>query len=160
MTAWLRPHDVDARGYHGRKEVSVGWLPRSSVRRSVQQPIHNPGAFARPPNSKYLIRERRAVRSSSTRAAQNPDGLVRIVGTGRLTDEEIVECISSLRTDPKLEPDMNTLSDMRDIEVDFSTEGVVRMLTVMEGTADRRAAARAAIVVSSDVAFGMGRMVA
>jgi ornithine carbamoyltransferase len=33
------------------------------------------------------------------------------------------------------------------------------MLTVMEDTADRRAAARAAIVVSSDTAFGMGRMV-
>ena len=85
--------------------------------------------------------------------------LVRIVGTGRLTGEEIVQCISALRRDARLEPDMNTLSDMRDIEVAFSTQGVSRMLTVMEETADKRAAAKAAIVVGSDVAFGMGRMV-
>jgi len=85
--------------------------------------------------------------------------LIRIVGTGRLTDEEMVECISSLRTDPKLEPSMNTLSDMRDIEVGFSTEGVERMIAVMKGTAERRAAAKAAIVVSSDAAFGMARIV-
>jgi len=48
--------------------------------------------------------------------------LIRIVGTGRLIDEEMVRCVTSLRADPDLEPGMNTLSDMRDIEVDFSTE--------------------------------------
>jgi hypothetical protein len=86
-------------------------------------------------------------------------GVVRIVGTGRLTDDEMVGCISSLRTDPDLTPEMSTLSDMREIEVDLSTEGVVRMHAVMENTSDSRSAARVAIVVSSDSAFGMGRMV-
>ena len=85
--------------------------------------------------------------------------LVRIVGSGRLTDEEMLQCITSLRSDPDLEPDMNTLSDMRDVQVGFSSEGVSSMVGIMESTADRRSAARAAIVVSSDVAFGMGRMI-
>lgn len=85
--------------------------------------------------------------------------LVRIVGTGRLTDEEMLECISSLRSDPKLDAGMNTLSDMRNIEVSFTSEGVVRMLAIMEDTAGRRSASKAAIVVSSEVALGMARMV-
>jgi len=34
------------------------------------------------------------------------------------------------------------------------------MLAVMESASDRRSGAKAAIVVGSDVAFGMGRMVA
>lgn len=84
--------------------------------------------------------------------------LVRILGTGRVTDEEMLECISSLRSDPKLEAHMNTLSDMRDIEVGFTSDGVAGMLEIMESTADRRSAARAAIVVGSDLAFGMARM--
>ena len=85
--------------------------------------------------------------------------LVRIMGAGRVTDDELVQCIESLRADPKLEPDMNTLSDMREIEVGFTTEGVTRMLDVMDASADRRSTSKAAIVVASDVAFGMGRMV-
>ena len=85
-------------------------------------------------------------------------GVVRIVGTGLLTDEEMVQCVSSLRADPRLEPEMNSLSDMRDIEVGFSRNGIDRMIEVMKASSERRAAAKAAIVVSSDVAFGMGRM--
>ncbi len=86
------------------------------------------------------------------------NSLVRIVGTGLLTDEEMVECIASLRADPELEPDMNTLSDMRDIEVGFTRNGINGMVKVMRDSSERRAAAKAAIVVSSDVAYGMGRM--
>lgn len=70
----------------------------------------------------------------------------------------MVQCIAALRVDPQLEPDMNTLSDMREIEVAFTAQGVSSMVEVMETTADRRSAAKAAIVVSTDVAFGMGRM--
>ena len=84
--------------------------------------------------------------------------LVRITGKGRVTDAEMVQCVSDLRNDPELKPDMHALSDMRAIEVGFTSEGVAGMLAVMDRTADRRSAARAAIVVSSEVAFGMGRM--
>jgi hypothetical protein len=84
--------------------------------------------------------------------------LVRLEGVGLLTDDEMVRCISAMRGDPRLEPDMDTLSDMRDIEVGFTPEGVARIIDAMETTAGRRLSAKAAIVVSSDVAFGMGRM--
>ena len=85
--------------------------------------------------------------------------LVRLVGTGLLTDDEMVQCISTLRADPRLEPDMNTLSDMREIEMGFTSQGVKRMIDVMEETTNRRVEAKAAIVVSTEVAFGMGRMI-
>jgi hypothetical protein len=85
--------------------------------------------------------------------------LVRMSGSATLTDAEMLECISALLVDPLLEPDMDTLSDMRDIEIGFTREGVERMVAVMESRRDSRAASKAAIVVSTDVAFGMGRMV-
>ena len=83
---------------------------------------------------------------------------VLIVGSGAVTDEDLTGCVRALRADPGLEPGMNTLSDMRGIEMRFTSEGVGAMLDVMERTEDRRGPARAAIVTSTTVAFGMGRM--
>ena len=84
--------------------------------------------------------------------------LVRITGIGVLTDGDMIQCVSDLRNDPALEPDMSTLSDMRYIEVAFTAQGIDEMLSVMEQTSELRRKAKAAIVVSSDLAFGMGRM--
>ena len=84
--------------------------------------------------------------------------LVCIVGSGRLTDGEMEECVAALRSDRALEPDMSTLSDMRGIEVGFTSAGVCHVVQLMQDTADRRAAAKAAIVTDSDAAFGMARM--
>lgn len=84
--------------------------------------------------------------------------LVRIKGQGLVTDDQMVACIAALREDPGLRPDMNTLSDMRNIDVGFTSNGVMEMLRVMEQSSDRRSTAKAAIVATSDVAFGMARM--
>ncbi len=84
--------------------------------------------------------------------------LVRITGIGVLTDEEMIRCVSDLRGDPALMPDMRTLSDMRDIKVAFTEQGIKAMVEVMKQTSELRKKAKAAIVVSSDLAFGMGRM--
>lgn len=46
--------------------------------------------------------------------------LVRMHGTGRLTDEEMIACVRALRADDRLSPELNTLSDMRGIEIGFS----------------------------------------
>jgi hypothetical protein len=86
-------------------------------------------------------------------------GIVRIVGSGRVTDDEMVDCVSSLRTDPDLTPEMFTLSDMRKIQVDLSTSGVLRMQEIMQNSPVGRSGSRVAIVVDSDSAYGMGRMV-
>ena len=84
--------------------------------------------------------------------------VVRILGQGLITDDDMVACIAALREDPDLQPHMNILSDMRDIDVGFTSRGVVEMVAVMELSSDRRSAAKAAIVTNSDVAFGMARM--
>ena len=84
--------------------------------------------------------------------------LVRFKGHGLLTDDEMVAGVAAMREDPDLEPDMNSLSDMRDIEVGFTTKGVMETIGVMARSSDRRSAAKAAIVASSDIAFGMARM--
>ena len=84
--------------------------------------------------------------------------LVYIVGSGRLTDEEMVDCVRDLRSDPMLQPDMNVLSDMRAIEMGFTPNGIRKMLDIMVSTEDRRSEAYAALVVTQDVTFGMGRM--
>jgi hypothetical protein len=52
-----------------------------------------------------------------TYTIDNEARLVRIIGTGRVSDSDLLECIASLRADPQLESNMNTLSDMTDIEV-------------------------------------------
>ena len=93
-----------------------------------------------------------------TYTIDRPDRLVRILGSGRLTDDEMIQCVTALRDDPDLEAGMDTLSDMRNIEVGFTRDGVLRMVEVMRASDARRSNARAAIVVSSDLAFGMGRM--
>ena len=85
-------------------------------------------------------------------------GVISITGEGLLTDSEMIDCVDALRHDPALRPEMNTLSDMRRIEVGFTSAGVEKMVEVMRATEDRRGAAKAAIVVSEDVAFGMARM--
>ncbi|MCR9092847.1 MAG: hypothetical protein NXI30_01395 [bacterium] len=84
--------------------------------------------------------------------------LVYIVGHGRLTDEEMVDCVRDLRSDPMLQPDMNVFSDMRAIEMGFTPSGIRKMLDVMVATEDRRSEAWAALVVARDVTFGMARM--
>ena len=84
--------------------------------------------------------------------------LVHIIGTGIVTDEEMLGCVTKLRSDPNLEPNMNTLSDMRNITVAFTSEGIRSMIHVMDSTSAGRGNAKVAIVVSTDSAFSMGRM--
>ena len=84
--------------------------------------------------------------------------LVHIEGAGQLTDDDMIDCVKRLRADPDLEPDMPTLSDMRNIDMAFSPEGVREMVKTMHDRPADRAQARVAIVVSNQVAYGMGRM--
>lgn len=84
--------------------------------------------------------------------------VIKLTGDGLLTDQEMVDCVDAMRRDPELKPGMNSLSDMRRIEVGFTSTGVGKMLEVMRATEHMRGEARAAIVVTEDVAFGMARM--
>ncbi len=75
--------------------------------------------------------------------------------SGVLTDSDVIEFQRRLRDDPEFEPDFRQLADCRAIEeVGMTSQGV--------GEASSRSpfsqGSLRAIVVSSDVAFGMARM--
>jgi len=82
--------------------------------------------------------------------------LVRIVGSGPVTDDDVVTCMGALYSDPELEPDMNTLSDMRGVKVAFTAKGVSALRQFVLGSARR--GVKIATVVDSTAGFGMGRM--
>ncbi len=75
--------------------------------------------------------------------------------SGVVTDSELIEFQKQLRDDPEFEPDFHQLSDCRAIdEVGVTSEGVQEAASRSPfGQGSLRA-----IVVSSDVAFGMARM--
>ena len=84
--------------------------------------------------------------------------IVRMTGSGSLTDAEMKGCIERLRSDPGLAPNMPTISDMRDIEVAFTPQGIRQAIGLMHEAPADRSDAKVAIVVNSSIAFGMGRM--
>ncbi len=75
--------------------------------------------------------------------------------SGVLTDSDVIELQRRLRDDPEFEPDFRQLADCRAIEE-------VGMTSQSVGEASSRSpfsqGSLRAIVVSSDVAFGMARM--
>jgi hypothetical protein len=87
------------------------------------------------------------------------NGWVRMVGSGVITDDEVLAYRQSLVADPRFHPSMKLLSDMRGIESVQVTAGGIRRLVHEESThAQQLAARRLAIVTDSPVAYGMARM--
>lgn len=85
--------------------------------------------------------------------------LIRITGSGVLQDRDIIDCVAAIQADPRLEPGMDILSDVRGIEVGFSTDGIRSMVELMVKGSEPGTSARVAVVVSHDAAFGMGRAI-
>jgi len=79
--------------------------------------------------------------------------LVRAWGT--LTDEELAENSRTLRDDPRFQPDFSQLADLRGVTLLTATRTGIRYLAQINPFG---AGARRAIVVGSEVAFGMARM--
>lgn len=84
--------------------------------------------------------------------------LVRLNGSGTVTDEEVLTCITALRNDPELLPEMDALSDMRGIEVAFTSQGIVAMKELLDRAGPGLRVRRTATVTDSLVAYGMGRV--
>lgn len=75
---------------------------------------------------------------------------------GDLRDEDLLEIHERLRTEPKLEPDFGLLVDLRGaVGRDITMGGVQNLL---ERPSLFSPTARRAIVVESDLGFGMSRM--
>jgi len=87
------------------------------------------------------------------------NGWVRMVGSGVITDEEVLTYRKRLLADPRFRPSMKLLSDMRGIERVQVTAGGIRRLVHEESSHSADLAARRlAIVTDSPVAYGMARM--
>ncbi len=82
--------------------------------------------------------------------------VVRMKGSGTLTDEELVSCISRLRQDPELPFGLPTISDLRQVDIlEVTYEGFQKVAEIMVDTDQRRGPVRVAMVVlkESDVAM-------
>lgn len=87
------------------------------------------------------------------------NGWVKMVGSGVITDEEVLAYRQTLLADPRFRASMKVLSDMRGIERVHVTAGGIRRLVHEESSHTAELAARRlAIVTDSPVAYGMARM--
>ena len=85
--------------------------------------------------------------------------LVDSVATGVLTVDDILEHKARLDSDPRFSPTMCEIADVRDVErIDVTPAGISRVVWADQKEGDQPAGHRLAIVVSSDVAYGLGRM--
>jgi hypothetical protein len=88
------------------------------------------------------------------------ENLVMALGSGVLTDDELLDFRKRLVNDPAFQPNMRELSDFRSVEKHVhSTEGLHRFLEQEIKYADRLGREyRIAIVTGSDLHFGFSRM--
>lgn len=85
--------------------------------------------------------------------------LVLTEGSGVLTDEDILAHKGKLMMDPDFTPGMAQLSDVRNIErLAVTPEGVKAMVHHDVGSGVHRGGGQMALVVSTDLVFGMARM--
>jgi len=78
--------------------------------------------------------------------------------TGSVTTVELLKSFASILAHPDYRPGMKSLTDMREV-AHFATSGDIRQIVhFMEGCQDQISGGRAALVVSTDVSFGMARM--
>lgn len=77
------------------------------------------------------------------------DNTVHVVGTGRVTGDELMETSKSLSADPKLMPNMATLVDFSAVEDMDVTPACVRgLVAYLFGVRDTRGKSRQAFVVN------------
>ena len=75
-------------------------------------------------------------------------GAVFVVGSGTLTNADMLDSVIAVRADDRLVPDMATMCDFTAVDImDVTPEGVRDMVAYMSQTRDRRDHAKTAIVV-------------
>ncbi len=85
--------------------------------------------------------------------------VVRMEGSGTLTDEDLVSCISRLRRDPELPFGIPTISDLRQIEIlEVTYEGFQKVAEIMMDTDEQRGPVRVATVVLKESDAAMAKL--
>jgi len=85
-----------------------------------------------------------------------PNRVVRARVEGTLTDADLIECDNALRNDPDFDPAYRLLLDLTSADWDAVTANGVRALAARPPLF--ASSARRALVVHSDLGFGMSRM--
>ena len=85
--------------------------------------------------------------------------LIHTTASGVLTDDDIIAHKASLASDRRIRPTMRELSDIRGVDrLDVTPEGITRMIWADQETWPAAEGKKLAIVVSTEVAYGLGRM--
>jgi hypothetical protein len=88
-----------------------------------------------------------------------PQNLVRAVGSGVLTDDDVMAHRSALTADPGFSPQMRELSDIREVtDFQVTPAGVRTMVAADVKMAAAGGMHKLAIVAAENVAYGMSRM--
>ena len=77
---------------------------------------------------------------------------------GEVTVDEIVDAFNKLFQSPDFRPGLSGLADLRESRITSSLSNVRRLAELMIENRDRIGPSRTAIVVDSDIDYGMARM--
>jgi hypothetical protein len=77
---------------------------------------------------------------------------------GRVSAAEVIESIDSVVNHPDFRPGMQSLNDLREVENTADADYVMRVAQAMVSHTDRLASAKIAVVVSTELIYGMLRM--
>lgn len=86
--------------------------------------------------------------------------MLRIVGEGKYTAEELKDLIGAAMADPRTAPGMPTLMDFRSSEAARTTEELVSVVDFFGSQRDPAVPLRCAVVATTDLRFGLSRMAA
>jgi hypothetical protein len=84
--------------------------------------------------------------------------LVTRIGRGLVTADEFVESLEDVVGSPEYHPGMKSLTDLRDTSHELVAEDIRRIAENLVTNRERHVDAKAAIVVSKAVSYGMSRM--
>lgn len=87
------------------------------------------------------------------------DEMLRIVGEGDYTAQAFRDLLVAAISDPRTRPGIPTLIDVRRSEATRSTDELVAMVDFLGSKRDRSVPLRCAVVATSDLRFGLSRMV-
>jgi len=87
------------------------------------------------------------------------EDMLRIVGEGDYTVRDLKDLLVAALSDPRTRPGIPTLMDIRRSEAARTTEELVSLVDFLGSKRDRTVPLHCAVVATSDLRFGLSRMV-
>ena len=87
------------------------------------------------------------------------DDMLRIVGEGDYAAQDLKDLLAAALADPRTRPGISTLMDIRRSEAARTTDELISVVDFLGSKRDRAVPLRCAVVTTSDLRFGLSRMV-